>query len=427
MSYSQIFVADASASPVQIQACQTSQSWPRFVTWMRQIAAKIEKKVKLAIAMALVCLGAQAAPAPLTWSSTDHSEFTATSGASATRLVGGGAYQLSRSDTPQSVGVRTVAISVTSIGSLSGVSGPGLLLGVGNTKSPTNVYAGFDNNGVSLSWNGNVYKGGGYAGVSLSSYTTGDVIGMTVDLNAHTVKFNKNGGLYSATVDITSLGSDVYVASSLGNGSPAASVQIVSDNWNDYPWTTLNIVAHGDSITLNGGALRPYLPRLVDLIEANRVGWAQGTKVGINGVSWNFAWSGAGYPNTMLQDAPLHVDNARNASMPNWLIAFAGTNGFAIAHHSATDEYTHLKLYINARIAAGWPADHIIVCTMLARTGVSETDRTAYNAAIVGDASGIGYKVARLDLLSITFLDGTHPDDASHQLIAQSLFAVMYP
>lgn len=41
---------------MQIQACQTSQSWPGFVIWTRQMAAKSEKMTKLAIAMSLVCL-----------------------------------------------------------------------------------------------------------------------------------------------------------------------------------------------------------------------------------------------------------------------------------------------------------------------------------------------------------------------------------
>lgn len=396
-------------------------------------------KFLFALFLALIGL-AHAGPAPLTWSPADHSEFVSGGGSTATRIsLGGGAYQPSRSDTSQSIGVRTVTFNVTSIGSLSGVTGPGLLLGLGNGRAPINAYAGIDNNGVSLSYNGNILKNQIWTGVSLASFTTGDTIGMVADLNAHTVKFNKNGGAYSATVDITSLGADVYVMASLGNGTTAASVQITSDNWNDFPWTTLAIIASGDSMTLGGGALRPYLPRLVDLIESNRAGWAQGTRLGINGVSWQLAWSEAGYPYNLTQDITQRVVPALAPALPNWIVTLAGTNGIVLAHHTAATEYSHLTAYLSALMTAtGIPASRIVVCTMLPRTGMSETTRGDYNAAIVGDAGGIGYKVARLDLdpnigaagqstNTTWFIDGTHPTDAGHQVIAQIVYGVMFP
>lgn len=208
--------------------------------------------------------------------------------------------------------------------------------------------------------------------------------------------------------------------------------------WNDFPMfpgATVNIVAHGDSMSLTGAVQQIYLPRIAALITSNAVGVAQWTRCGINGASWNFAWVSAGYPYTLTQDAPLRVDPKRSG-LPNWLIVFAGTNGITLNANSAATEYAAFQTYIAARVAAGWPAAKIIVCTMLPRTGVSETTRTNYNASLVGDSGGVGYKLARLDLdasigaagqdTNLTwFLDGTHPTDAGQAIIASLIYAQM--
>jgi lysophospholipase L1-like esterase len=220
---------------------------------------------------------------------------------------------------------------------------------------------------------------------------------------------------------------------------PGGAVQIVSDNWNDVSWTTLNIIAHGDSITLGGGALQSYVPRIVALIMANRGELAHGYRFGINGATWNYAWSEAGYPYTLIQDVPIRVVPALNPSLSNWVILFAGTNGDAIFHDTAERQYADLQVEIGLILGAGVPANHIIVNTMLPRGGGSEAYRVAYNAAIVADSAHIGYRVARLDLDGYIGVAGAfsnpiyfqrdqvHPTDAAHQRIAQIDYWVMFP
>src|SRR5258708_8712020 len=123
---------------------------------------------------------------------------------------------------------------------------------------------------------------------------------------------------------------------------PGGAVQIVSDNWNDASSATLNIITHGDSITLGGGALQSYVPRIVTLIKENSGELAHGYRFGINGATWNYAWSQAEYPYSLIQDQPLRVVPALNPTLPNWVILFAGTNGDALFHDTAETQYAPL-------------------------------------------------------------------------------------
>ncbi len=219
----------------------------------------------------------------------------------------------------------------------------------------------------------------------------------------------------------------------------------MSTLWNEdpFPGATLNIVAHGDSMTL-GGAKQPFISRLADLIEANTADVAQWWRLGIGGASWDYAWPDAGYAYTMTEDALLRVDPAKsgNLALTNWLIVFAGSNGIYLNDHSAATEYAGFKTYIAARIAAGWDAAHIIVCTMLPRSpgihGDRESRRTTYNASLVGDDGGYGYLLARFDLDpnmgsygdqddTDYYQDGVHPTDLGHASLAQIIYDVMYP
>ena len=201
--------------------------------------------------------------------------------------------------------------------------------------------------------------------------------------------------------------------------------------WNDR-WArplTRNIVAHGDSISLTSGCNKTYLPRLPALLTGN----TRWIRCGANGHSWAYAWPSSGYAYTMMQDAPLRVDPQR-ISVPNWLIAFAGTNGIILGGHSAATEAADAATYLDARIAAGWDATKIVVCTMLPRTGDNDATRAAYNTALVSAANARGCKLARLDLdatigpdgadTNLTyFSDGTHPTDAGHAIIATLIAA----
>lgn len=379
------------------------------------------------------------------WSPTDHSSVVTISGANAIATrnsIAGGGSQAARSDTAQSSGVRYVEFNIVEIGNGAGVP---MEVGCCNGVVGLGTYPGSSNNGVSYRPNGTVIKNAANVLTSQPTYTTGDVIGMVVDLDAHTVKFNKNGGSFTSTVSITTLGTDVFAGVSLGDGGTFSSVQLQESSlpagtlgWLDVAPgnATINVIGHGDSISLTGAVQRTYLPRLVSLMTAagEVPRW---TRAGINGASWTYAWPTAGYPSTLTEDIALRTTSARVSSPPNRLIAFAGTNGITLAAHSAATEYANFQTYLAAQLAAGFAVSEIYVLTMLPRTGVSEVTRSAYNALLIAGAITSGYNIVRLDLepnigaagqnLNTTwFLDGTHPTDAGHAVIAQKIYDAMY-
>lgn len=166
--------------------------------------------------------------------------------------------------------------------------------------------------------------------------------------------------------------------------------------------------------------------------------YAQPRQRGINGISWNYRWPSEPYTNTMIQDGPIIVDPDIRYGETNWLVAFAGTNGIGLAAHSAATEYADFQTWLAARLAAGWSATNIVVCTMLPRTGVSNTTRGTYNTNLVNGVSTYGYRMARLDLdpnigcngcdtNTTYFYDGTHPTVAGHVIIATIIYSAMYP
>jgi len=214
------------------------------------------------------------------------------------------------------------------------------------------------------------------------------------------------------------------------------SVHVVSEDWSDVADDpALNIIVVGDSISLTGGVMKTYVPRLAEEFRNQRRGPARVHRLAINGASWDYSWAFSGYPFTLMEDFPKRVIPAMSYTAPNWLILFAGTNGLAIAHHSAAYEYQQLQAYARTAIAAGFRPDHLIVATMLPRVGLSEEERAAYNAAIVAGAASLGYRVARLDLdpriggpaaLADSSLipDGVHPSEAGHEIIKEILFEI---
>jgi lysophospholipase L1-like esterase len=386
------------------------------------------------LAALFLSFAASASPPAVQWDVADHGGEMVISAGSITRSTAmGPAWETARSHTSQSVGTRTVQIAIDATGTGA------VMVGVANGKANISASLGANTNSVGYWSNGNTYYGGTWGGVVPGAYTTGDTIGIQADLTAHTVRFQKNGGVWSAPLSTAALGDDLYIGASIYFGSgPTVALHVVSDDWNDFAEPTLNIIAAGDSISLTSGALRTYLPRLADLFEGNRTGWARTQHLAMNGASWDYAWPPSGYPYTLTQDMPRRVAPALSFTLPNWVIAFAGTNGIAIASHPASYEYAKLQAYVSALIASGVPADHIIVPTMLPRGAAIEAARVAYNAAIVSDAGRLGYRVARLDLdpnIGIAgantnlawFSDGTHPTDAGHDIIARIIYAVMFP
>jgi lysophospholipase L1-like esterase len=294
-------------------------------------------------------------------------------------------------------------------------------------------------NSVAYLSTGNTLFNGAWGSDTPGPYTTGDVVGVRVDFAARTVRFQRNGGKWSFPMSIALLGPDAFVAVSMQLGTgPAPQLHVTADDWSDFSEPTLNVIAVGDSISLTGGVMRTYLPRLADMIRADRKGWARTHRFGVNGASWDFAWEPSGYPYTLIEDIPRRVVPALSPTLPNWVIAFAGTNGIALARRDAEFEYSRLRAYVTALKAAGVPADQIVVPTMLPRNGIPESTRATYNAAIVADAGRLGYRVARLDLdpdvgaagqaaNPTWYRDGVHPTDAGHEAIARILYATMFP
>jgi len=199
---------------------------------------------------------------------------------------------------------------------------------------------------------------------------------------------------------------------------------------------TLLIATHGDSISRDR-EYNNYAYVLRSLINDNPDACAVIRPRGINGISWDYRWGGEQYTATMTEDGE-QVDSGLRDDIPCWLVLFAGTNGMALGSHSAATEYADFKSYLDDRIAAGWVADRVIVCTMLPRTSFNDATRTAYNNSLVEDDGAYGYRIAPLHLdASIGaagqntdtdyFYDGTHLTAAGHEIVAQITYDAMFP
>lgn len=162
---------------------------------------------------------------PVSWSPTDHSSFLTISGnnliATRNNTLGGNQAN-ARSDTSQSSGLRTVFFTILQIGSTAGMN-----VGLANGAESISATLGESANSIAYRNNfGSIRKGAASITASPGAYTTGDILGMKVDFNAHTVAFNKNGGAYNTAADITSLGTDLFVACGLTNGATFCSVAL---------------------------------------------------------------------------------------------------------------------------------------------------------------------------------------------------------
>jgi lysophospholipase L1-like esterase len=198
------------------------------------------------------------------------------------------------------------------------------------------------------------------------------------------------------------------------------------------PAVDLNIVSHGDSMTRDNPPTN-YIQIVKGLILTNKAWNAKTTPRGINGISYNYAWSGDPYAATMIGDGSV-VDALKFPGLNNWLFVMAGTNGMvaALGNHSAATEYADFKTYIAARIAAGWVASRIVVGTPLPRTGWTDAVRQSFITSVVGDDGGYGYKVARHDLGTIGaagadanttyYYDGIHPTTTGHSVMGNTFY-----
>ncbi len=201
------------------------------------------------------------------------------------------------------------------------------------------------------------------------------------------------------------------------------------------PANSINIIGHGDSITKGYlpalGVTAPWFSELVAGITPTSPGVVYSFNRGINGQGFDYVWPSAGVSTNLIDEAADEVDAARITGADNRLVIFAGTNDIVLGSKTGAQAYALSETYIQDRLAAGWVADSVTVCTMLPRDGV-ETARTAYNSALVAGAATYGYRLARLDLNSSIGLagcnadttyylpDAIHPNNAGHA-IAKSI------
>lgn len=196
------------------------------------------------------------------------------------------------------------------------------------------------------------------------------------------------------------------------------------------------IATHGDSITRDfvEDTSSNYIFTVATGAVSPRV-----RPRGINGVSWNFRWTGEPYLNDMIVDAPIAIDPLQDGSIPNWLILFAGTNGIALNSNSASQELDDFETYIQARNTAGWAYADMVICTMLPRDpSITEATRTSYNDGLISRAVTFGYNLARFDLdpdigqasdnLDITYYyDGVHLNETGHAVAGGIIKDVIFP
>lgn len=198
----------------------------------------------------------------------------------------------------------------------------------------------------------------------------------------------------------------------------------------------LHIVAHGDSLTQDRGSYG-YLPQLKAKI-LNELGLVARTeRRGINGISFDYHWSGDPFPNTLIEHGP-KIDALLQSSKPHWLIIWAGSNGIALGGHTPEQEHADFIQYIDDRIAANWNPDHIVVPTLLSRSSIVEPTRQEFISLVVGSAATKGYRVARVDLDpdiggamayadTDWFYEDPHLNNAGQGKAAGIIFDTMFP
>ena len=99
-------------------------------------------------------------------------------------------------------------------------------LGIGNASANLNEYVGYDANGMSYQNNGTKYYDGTNAAYG-TSYTTGDVIGVALDLTDGTITFYKDGATQNtAYINVSALGTPVYPMVSIYSPAPASTTSL---------------------------------------------------------------------------------------------------------------------------------------------------------------------------------------------------------
>jgi lysophospholipase L1-like esterase len=160
---------------------------------------------------------------------------------------------------------------------------------------------------------------------------------------------------------------------------------------------TLRLIAHGDSMALGGGCRKRFAYQAAALIAAETADVADLKVLGINGVSYTYAWLDAGYAYTLTQDLTQRLQAFLATGLPVWVFVQSGTNGISLGGNTGVQEYTAFQTYFSALIALGVTASRVVIGTMPPRGAGFETERGNLNTAIVSGAAGLGHKLARID------------------------------
>jgi lysophospholipase L1-like esterase len=195
------------------------------------------------------------------------------------------------------------------------------------------------------------------------------------------------------------------------------------------------LIAVGDSITTGVGAAFAY----GDYIKSD-LGLPTLYNLGLSGAGWLHDSSGTLGGSTITARAAAEVD-VHVAEIPQpFVILFAGTNDIYWGS-TASQTLNAFEAYVQARLAAGWLARHLVVNTMISRGGIASADRAFYNTGMAALQPVYRYYIARLDLDprigpdgayadTIYFGDGTHPTTAGQRVIAdldEAIVAAVMP
>ena len=199
------------------------------------------------------------------------------------------------------------------------------------------------------------------------------------------------------------------------------------------------IAFHGDSITLGVNVGDFYTAKLIRHLLGRSIVCDYKNR-GITGQGLNYVYSASSSCPNLISDAASEIDTLLALSPDVRLVLFAGTNDLWLGGVSGATLLGYLNTYLDARIAAGWTASKIYVCTMLPRQlNEHETDRTTFNNGVMADSGTRGYSKVALHLNANIGLvnaqnnttyfqaDKIHPTVAGHEVIRSILEPVMFP
>lgn len=190
-----------------------------------------------------------------------------------------------------------------------------------------------------------------------------------------------------------------------------------------------NLVGDGDSITIGFETNDPFPATISTSLGSSS------SNTAVDGIGWNRVGNTGGQ--NLIQRGPTFVDPLLSSlacsGLAPWLVAFAGTNDICVTGRTGAQTFTDFTTYLNARIAAGWLASHILAPTILPRASCTGpgTEAQNYNTSLIAGAGSTTYVVVRLDLdanmgcngcqnngLYFNAADLIHPTATGQQILA---------